>query len=125
MTKETKRTLSDKIFTTIGGLTLTVMVIYGTYRNTIEKQLLIEYGITIGKIIEFHSCNYNYCATYVYTVDQKEFEGHFGSSYFKCFDDTSGCVGHEFEVKYSLKNPSISEINLGKYNKKKGRKPTF
>ncbi len=125
MTKEIKRTLSDKIFTSLMGAALIIMALYGIYRNTIEKQLLNEYGTTTGTMKEFHSCNYTYCATYVYTVNQKEFEGHFGSGYFKCSDNTIGCIGHEFEVKYSLKDPSISEIDLGIYNKEKNHKPTF
>lgn len=104
---------------------ITFFVILMLYQNTREKNLLAEFDTTKGKMTEFDYCNYARCGSYVYFVNNQRFEGHFVSEYFECPDGTPGCIGHEFKIKYSKKDPSVSEIDLGKYNKKKNYKPAL
>jgi hypothetical protein len=88
LTDSNKHKRGDIIFSLLIGLSFVIMVKFGLCKNTVNKNLLVDYGVTTEKLIEFHYCNYSYCATYTYTVDQEKFEGHFGSEYFKCPDGT-------------------------------------
>ncbi|MBU2940474.1 hypothetical protein KO494_13080 [Lacinutrix sp. C3R15] len=92
--------------------------------NYKQKREVIDFGVSTNtKII-----NYSYGSqgknwvTYKYSVDGIEYEGQEAVSSFKCDEEDNnkkGCVGMTFKVVYSKRNPEISEINLGKYNKYK------
>jgi len=98
---------------------------FGVLYNSFQWDYLMNGEVTIGKITEYHFCNYNYCGSYTYVVEGKEYEGHWSGGFFKCPDGTKGCVGEEFPVRYSIEKPSISEIYLKEYNDKKNLKPRF
>ncbi|RYH76124.1 hypothetical protein EVU94_03960 [Flavobacteriaceae bacterium 144Ye] len=101
------------------------MVSIGLYKNTKDKKLLKEFELTKGTITKFKYCNYSYCAEYEYVVNGKKHIGTFVASYFECPDKSKGCLGKEFNVKYSIKKPNISEIDLEKYNINKNYKPSL
>lgn len=60
-----------------------------------------------------------YYIDYEYTVDKKKYKGSVSVAKFKCDNGVLGCVGNTFKVSYSTKNPSKSNIHLGKYEKYK------
>ena len=73
---------------------------------------------TLAQVIEFKHINLTrYYIKYKYKVEGKEYTGRTGVEHFKCDDGALGCVGHTFKVIYSRKNPSKSNIDLGKYEK--------
>lgn len=94
--------------------------------NSISHQNLEKYKeVATGKIIKFHFSNNGYYINYEYVVDNKKYIGSANTSYFKCDDGSEGCVGKEFKVYYSSKNPNLSDIDLGKFNDRKDIKLRF
>lgn len=81
-----------------------------------QKQINKYTKKTTGTIIEIHQNKHiDYSLKYEYFVDGVRFESSIGISFFKCKDGTAGCVGSEFPVYYSSKNPEYSVINLLQY----------
>jgi hypothetical protein len=73
---------------------------------------------TTGKVKEFRKhYQARYSIVYEYSVKDITYTGHASVSSFKCDDGKKGCVGSEFMVYYSSKNPTNSRIDLGKYEK--------
>ncbi|MGC6430674.1 MAG: hypothetical protein ACON5F_06515 [Jejuia sp.] len=92
------------------------------YRN--NKSLQSNYDVTDGKIVSFEYNNYAYCLDYEYSVENKNYKNSIcGMSKFYSNDSVLGCVGDNFEVKYSKSNPEISEIDLKGFNRYKPFKP--
>lgn len=118
MTKDNRKKYA--IFSIIG-----LLIIIGFIYNSIQSEYLINGKTTLGKITDFHFCNYSYCGTYKYVVEGKTYEGHWKGGFFKCSDGTKGCIGKEFPVRYSEEKPNISEINLGEFENKKNYRPTL
>lgn len=90
--------------------------------NYFKQSQIKEYSNrTMGKVIKFKSVGggARYSISYVYYVDAEKYVGHTGISFFKCDNGKKGCVGNEFTVYYSSKNPEYSRIDLGKYEKYK------
>jgi len=106
-------------------LVIIIFAFNGIYNNTVNKNKLKNFNITQGIITEFSYDNYGYFLGYKYSVDSIEYHGNVDATYFKCEDGVPGCLGKTFEVKYSVEDPSISEIDLGEYNKYKSYYPTF
>lgn len=98
------------------------MILFGSvayfFTNKKNKDALNSgYGLAKGKVYDFNFSNYTYYLSYEYYVSGKKYKSSVGGmEKFYCEDETLGCVGKYFEVKYSLDNPEISEINLGRYN---------
>lgn len=85
-----------------------------------QKDIVLHKRETSGKVIKFISGNKTYYSIkYEYFVHGIRYVNEVGVSYFKCFDGKKGCVGSEFTVYYSSKNPEHSRIDLGKYEKYK------
>jgi len=107
-----------KIYIVIGIAILFAFLFFREY----SRQLDIKTNsiATTGKIIEFRS-NYQarYTLVYEYYVEEKRYTGAIGITPFNCDDGKNACIGHEFTVYYSSKNPKNSRIDLGKYEKYK------
>ena len=104
---------------------VTVMVSIGLYMNTKNDIALRNYELTTATITDFGPCNYSYCLKYVYEVNGKKYKSFVSTEYFSCDDGTKGCLGKQFPLKYSIDDPKISRIDLGKYNDHKLTKPTL
>ena len=70
---------------------------------------------TITKLMKLYQARYS--LSYEYKVNGEKYSGQTGINPFKCEDGTENCIGKEFDVYYSSKNPENSRINLGKYEK--------
>jgi hypothetical protein len=115
----------DKLFSfSIAALIISLLVFY-TWKQSVEKRKLEYFEMTEGKVIEFHYSNYRKILKYTYKVNQQVYVGSVGSDNFNCEDGTPGCVGKTFPVKYAIDDPSISEIDLGKFSDKKHKKIAF
>ena len=101
---------------------LGIVIVYGVTISIKRSEALKEYGVTEAVIKDFHSCNYSYCLEYKYEVNGKKYSDWVKTEYFKCQDGTEGCLGKKFKIKYSLKSPEISEIDLKEYNVHKLKK---
>ncbi|MDB2555598.1 hypothetical protein N9X55_02520 [Flavobacteriaceae bacterium] len=76
--------------------------------------------VTTGKIIKLtRGYQARYGLIYEYNIEGKRYTGQIGIDPFLCDDGTKNCVGKEFVVYYSSKNPENSRIDLGKYEKYK------
>ena len=76
--------------------------------------------VTQGKIIKFiREYQARYGLKYEYYIDGVRYTGQIGIDPFECDDGTKNCIGKEFTVYYSSKNPENSRIDLGKYEKHK------
>ncbi|GAB4519442.1 MAG: hypothetical protein Tsb004_30510 [Allomuricauda sp.] len=98
-----------------------VLGLLWNYRLTI---ILKSDGIvTDGKILELvHRRVRDYSLKYEYHVNGILYEGSVGCSYFECDDGSRGCEGKEVRVIYSESDPSVSDVDLGPNNDKKGRR---
>ena len=67
----------------------------------------------------FNKNKARYAIKYRYQVNNVEYIGQAGVHVFTCDNGKRGCVGKEFKVYYSSKNPQYSRIDLGKYEKHK------
>lgn len=90
--------------------------------NYKPRKELVDYGRTTNALI----VNYSYGShgknwiTYKYSVNGIEYKGQCAVSSFRCDEENNirkGCVGMTFKVVYSTRQPKISEISLGRYNK--------
>jgi hypothetical protein len=75
---------------------------------------------TVGLIEEYeYSSRGSYTLVYSYKVNNENFKNTIGTSGFYGDNKRKGCVGCEFKVLYSYKDPKKSSIRLGKYEKYK------
>lgn len=102
-----------------------IFLSFGIYLNTKRDLELRKYNFTTGTINDFAPCNYSFCLSYSYEVRGQRHETFVKTEYFNCEDGTKGCAGKQFQVKYSIENPEISEIDLGEYNQYKLTKPSL
>ncbi len=71
---------------------------------------------TIGFIEDFeYDSRGSYTLIYSYKVNNQNYKNTIGTSGFFGDNKRKGCVGCEFKVFYSSKNPNKSSIRLGKY----------
>jgi hypothetical protein len=107
--------MKDKVAIVVVLFVIIIVTIYSSYR---KKNLLDNLVYTESKIIEFkYLGKTDYSVNYVFFVKNKKYIGKVSTSFFKCSNETKGCVGKKFKVGYSFKDPSINEIDLGSYNK--------
>nr|WP_299167137.1 hypothetical protein [uncultured Allomuricauda sp.] len=100
-----------------------IFVSFVIYKNLDESNLLNKDGIvTTGEVVKFrHLKKSSYRLFYKYKVDEKYYQGALPTIFFKCDNEgKAGCVGNKFNVIYSKSDPSVSDINLEKYNRYKG-----
>lgn len=119
--KNSKRPFRDKIFSAIVGTATIGLIVYGLIQRQINIEMLKNHGITEGVVTDFSYSNYHYRLYYKYEVKGVEYKGRKGCEFFRCEDGTKGCVGKKFPVKYAIEDHSISDIDLGKFNKKKNK----
>ena len=74
---------------------------------------------TLGKIIKYEETNRDYTLYYEYIVDGKLYTGKTSVAYFEDLRKGKFCVGCNFKVYYSSKNPDKSSIYLSQYEKNK------
>ena len=74
-----------------------------------------------GGTVAYHSIIFKY------KVGEEEYRNSIAVSHFKCnFGKKKDyCLGEIFTVKYSLEDPSVSEIDLREFNEYKYYKPSF
>lgn len=85
--------------------------------------MLRKDGIVImGEVVGFtHSGKSSYTLIYKYSVEGKAYRDKVPTKFFKCeLTQKAGCVGNKFRVIFSESKPSISDIDLEKYNRFKG-----
>ncbi len=102
---------------------LTCFFVFVIYNNIKESNILHQDGqITEGEIIEFkHLKKSSYSLIYKYEAYGNFYQNSVPTLFFKCDDNNvSGCLGKKFNIIYSKSDPSISDIDLEKYNKYKG-----
>lgn len=105
---------------------LFLILLFGTLYNTYkDNDIHSNLGITKGIVVDYSFTNNNYALKFEYIVDGKKYVGREFTSFFKCDDGVPGCKGRSFTVKYSTKNPSNAEMEIGKYNHKKLTQPKF
>tara|TARA_R100001369_G_scaffold31558_1_gene55971 strand:- start:2204 stop:2563 length:360 start_codon:yes stop_codon:yes gene_type:complete len=101
----------------IGGLI--ALVLFGIYENTVKKNELERFEAKTKGIIT----NYvgvrptSFELEFKYLVDGQVYYNTEITSPFECENGRKGCLGSTFTVIYSTKNPEVSRIKLGKYNK--------
>jgi hypothetical protein len=101
-----------------GFILVMLLIVLNQYLG--QKDISENKEQTTGKIIEFKYINMtDYAIVYKYDVKGRYYLGRTGVSFFKCDNGKDGCVGSEFTVYYSSKNPQHSRIDLGKYEKYK------
>lgn len=110
--KSTKKIVLSVVF-------VAILVVLG--HEFYKQQSISKNEATIeGKIVDFFHVNKaRYAIKYEYFVDGEKYIGQVGITPFKCENGKEGCIGKTFKVYYSSKNPSLSRINLGKYEKYK------
>ena len=104
----------------IGGAFATLFVV-GFFHNKAHVDELAEFGKTTeATIVDFkYQSNGRYELIFKYKVDGKPYTDHDRVSFFKCNEPDNrnkGCIGKTFKLVYSSKDPSVFEIDLGKYN---------
>ncbi|RCS28528.1 DUF3592 domain-containing protein [Polaribacter sp. WD7] len=73
---------------------------------------------TTARIIDFfHTTKTNYVLQYKYYVNGKSYKSEAITGFFKCKNESKGCVGEKFEVYYLPDNPNVSDIDLREYEK--------
>ncbi|KQC29384.1 hypothetical protein [Flagellimonas eckloniae] len=103
-------------------LAIIVVVILGgiVFQYYKQKDIKLNEGQITGRITKFlkHG-RASFGVRYEYYVNGELYAGQVGISPFSCDNGKKGCVGEEFEVYYSIKNPEYSRIDLGKYEQYK------
>jgi hypothetical protein len=96
-----------------------LIIVVGTMFQYFEQKDISENKKTTkGEIIEIdHLTSASYTLRYKYEVNGKEYFNNIGINFFRCDNGKDGCIGSEFTVYYSSKNPQHSRIDLGKYEK--------
>jgi hypothetical protein len=75
---------------------------------------------TKGKVVKLLTkYRAGYSLIYEYYVNNIKYISSVGVDSFNCDDGTKCCIGSEFNIYYSSKNPENSRIDLGKYEKYK------
>jgi hypothetical protein len=84
-----------------------------------QYQIKINKAETIGVISKFKSGGggVRYSISYSFKVNNKKYYGHMGVTSFKCKNGKKACVGKEFKIYYSKKNPNYNWIDLSEYDK--------
>jgi hypothetical protein len=114
--------LKDEEFTgkLIGGIIFVVVLIGILFQYNEQKEIEKYKEQATGKVTVFlYEARLDYGIIYEYYVDNKRYTNQIGVSFFKCDNGRKGCIGSEFPVYYSSKNPQYSRIDLGKYEKYK------
>ena len=105
-------------------LIIILIISFLAYRG-VSKDLEIKNNkmTTIGKIVKLQpSVKARFYIEYSYIVKGKKYRNTVRvHNDFKCDSGVKYCVGEEFTVYYSSKNPENSRINLGKYEKFKSK----
>ena len=106
------------LFIAIGLIIFLFFLFFIQYKD--ERDLEINKKMTKGKIIKLsRKYQARYGLVYEYYVKNIRYTGNVGISPFICDDGTKNCIGQEFPVYYSSKNPENSRIDLGNYEKYK------
>lgn len=101
-------------------LILSIIIISFFYNSDKKKELKKNLVYTECRVIDFvYYGKTNYYLKYIFFVDGFKFTGEVITSYFKCSDESEGCIGKKFRVGYSKINPKNNEIDLEVYNKYK------
>ncbi|WP_417885763.1 hypothetical protein [Zunongwangia sp.] len=88
-----------------------VLFCFGYYKSRIDKNKLKEFAITNGKIVEINKrLQRGYFVKYIYTVSTKQYSRNQSLTIKKELVK----VGDVFEVKYSIEDNSVSELNFKK-----------
>lgn len=95
----------------VGGL-----IVYEYQKN---KDFIENLSSTKGKITKYYNVGGKKYIQYTFYVNGKKYTGESRVSVFKCSDGTQGCIGKEFRIFYSSKNPDNNDIQLEKYQKYK------
>ena len=104
-----KSRLADRIVIILIALVIAVTIGY----HYLKDKAITDYTQhTVGKILDVSHINKTrYSLNYEYLVDGKKYAGSVGVHYFDC-SQINGCIGYEIDVKYSVENPSMSQVNL-------------
>ena len=103
----------------VGLITLVILLCF-LFQYYKQYSIVHNEEKTTGEIIEFFHINKaRYAIKYQYVVNKEKYWGQTGVHVFECDNGKKGCVGKEFPVYYSSKNPGYSKIDLGKYEKHK------
>jgi hypothetical protein len=84
-----------------------------------DKDFIENLSSTRGKITNYYNTGGKKYIEYSFFVRGKQYKGRVRVSSFKCSDGTKGCVGKDFKILYSSKNPNNNDIYLEKYQKYK------
>ncbi|WP_264559113.1 hypothetical protein [Flavobacterium sp. N2270] len=102
----------------IAIVSIIVFIIFMLFSDEIDNlEIRNNKGITSGKILRKYYTTSGGVLEYEYTVNKIKYTGSVGVKKFIGHNNTNGCIGCEFYIYYSTKNPKKSKINLGKYNK--------
>lgn len=108
-------------------LILLVLIVFGVFKNTQRNNILKKNGVETNCIITGYNFVYKstYNLSYEFTVNSQDYVGNESVSAFECDSGIKGCVGESFKVIYDKNNPKLSEIDLGKYNSFKEKRPSL
>jgi hypothetical protein len=102
----------------IAIVSIIVFIFFMLFSDEIDNlEIKNNKGITSGKILRKYYTTSGGVLEYEYTVNKIKYIGSVGVKKFIGHNNTNGCIGCEFDVFYSTKNPEKSKINLSKYNK--------
>jgi hypothetical protein len=98
------------------------IIAFGTYQ---DWELQNNGVFTVGKLTDVsYDRRGKYHLHYEYFVNGKKYKDKTVTHYFNCINDKK-CIGNEYKVIYSSKNPSNSDIELGELKKYKASIPFF
>jgi len=117
--KDNKAKREKKLGRIVAGIFFTITTIVFIFHLYKQYDISKNKAKTTGKIIECLIVNRSKGIIYEYYVNNVRYTGEVGTSIFRCDDGTKCCIGKEFTVYYSSKNPQYSRIDLGKYEKHK------
>ncbi|RLJ98715.1 hypothetical protein [Tenacibaculum discolor] len=101
----------------IAIIILIIAVGYMLFQSYKDNEIERYKEKTTGKVVDFiYEARLDYGLIYEYYVNNKRYTNQIGVTFFKCDDGRKGCIGSEFTVFYSSRNPKFSKIDLGKYN---------
>lgn len=102
------------------GIAITLIIIFIANQFFYYKEIRDYKKQTIGLIEDFkYTSRGSYNLIYSYKVNNQNYKNTIGTSGFLGDNKRKGCIGCEFKVFYSSKNPSKSSIRLGKYENHK------
>lgn len=101
-------------------LTLIIILTIAAIFNTVHKKYHLKFyekeGVAIITKLE-HLRGPKYELYFEYIIDNKKYVNYTSVRYFTCENGMLGCIGEQFNIKYSSKNPEISIIDLGYYKR--------